>query len=689
MGPRTMRAASGRTGLRLALILLITLAMAAPRAMGRRADTSNAAHWYEMAIDRFDVMRSTAPAAEVQAGLRGVEAQLARPGAAPSTELRAFLARLGPVLSVLEKAAQRPRHEFDLDYDDGPRMVLRHLSYFRVLTRCLAADAAVRMHDGDDAGAARRLATVYGIAEHAAHDRILESTLTALSAFELADALTRSAIDQGRAGPEGSEVLGRALERYAGADPFRLVEAARTVQTSVMPWLRERFSGPGGIDRLREEFIGMWADPVTRASFDTMDQTQLDANVSAAEQAIARVVEAFEGPDPDLTRVQLVRLDGEIRGGHHGVFARTILPQFTPVFDRVRRDAAAAAERREVLTGLASGRLDVGATANAATWYRRAIERLGALSAEERERVATFAADPARRMDEDLAAALGRAQPLVDLLRQATGVTRCELAHGDDEGGRGPIPPELGPLRECVRLLQVDAVRSIQAQDFDGAVDRLGTCLRVAAHLSRDGRLVSSLVADAAFDTTFALLGPGLRSEVFTLEQRMRLLGAAREVGYRDPFGYDAAAEAERSRLAEAFRERVAGAEQESTHGGGDLSYRIESALAACDADQVLFLALVTSVLRPARAGGDAAAALTAAAAPLDDILPRKRVEAALGQVEAVRDAVEAARFESLTERTIPPIARLAERRAAAQAAVRKALVAIRGEAEGEHVAGK
>jgi hypothetical protein len=125
--------------------------------------------------------------------------------------VRAVLARVEPVLSAARSGARQEYNDFGLDYTQGFELMLPHLGKLRNIGRLMAADAAVRLHDGDASGAAGEIASAYRIADHLPADEILISSLVGQAVFQSADRVARA----------GRLSVGRS-RRPDGARPRRL-----------------------------------------------------------------------------------------------------------------------------------------------------------------------------------------------------------------------------------------------------------------------------------------------------------------------------------------------------------------------------------------------------------------------------------------------------------------------------------
>jgi hypothetical protein len=146
----------------------------------------------------------------------------------------------------------------------------------------------------------------------------------------------------------------------------------------------------------------------------------------------------------------------------------------------------------------------------------------------------------------------------------------------------------------------------------------------------------------------------------------MELIAAARRVGSRDPFGYAAAAAAERAALARWIERRLGPLPV-------DVVLRFEATMEQCSDDQVLMMAL--SAARMETETTDPVEWLVEALPPRD---PRP-LERHAARLRAILDEGRLDGVRALDETAAPLVARLSERRGVARSTVRDALAEIRG----------
>jgi hypothetical protein len=438
-------------------------------------------------------------------------------------------------------------------------------------------------------------------------------------------------------------------------------------KTVVLAWTTQRYSGEGGVELARAE-LG-WDDthPVASSQLAAMSQEELDAMLAAAELAADRAIETLLLSDPAQVRAELGRIDDAVAKGEYGVIARLLFGQFSDAFERFVDVRRALRARMDMLEAIADGRLAPAELANAAFWYRRAARAFDQLPAEQQQLIRSLAEDHGRSIDDELAAALEAAGETVKILLELSRIPRCDFddEHCSNASGLCDYHTE---VRTLVQLLHADAVRCIRAKKHDAAVARLATCYRIASHLSDDPLIFSAVLSHATFDETQSLLAPGLTTDAFSFEQRKRLLAAARDVGYRDPFGYAVSITAQRDAVLQWLEARL-------KPGDVDAAQHLAHVLDACDGDQVLFLAIAID-----QRTNEATTGTGPRFNALAGVLALAEAREALQQARHALDVLPAGRLEQLAEPSAPRFASVVERMNRAQDELREALIALRGE---------
>lgn len=150
------------------------------------------------------------------------------------------------------------------------------------------------------------------------------------------------------------------------------------------------------------------------------------------------------------------------------------------------------------IAGSVSGQIDDDR--NAATWYRKAIERVQELdlSREELEPLWNYGETPADTpAPEDVRQLLGRLQPVLRDLKR--GARQRHSDFGNLSRDIDTLDKHVGPLSRLTWLVGVEAKVRLNDGDVAGAMRGITDLYRVAGHLTEDHRTFSSLMAQGVF----------------------------------------------------------------------------------------------------------------------------------------------------------------------------------------------
>ncbi len=145
----------------------------------------NAATWYRRAIEAYESLPT-----DVKKALGNYD--WSNPNAPITAEFRLALAQVQPVLRLAHRGAKQGYNDFELDYGQGFDLLLPHLGSMRGITLLMRTDAVVRLRDGDTAGAAAAVASIYRMGGHLTSDRILISSLVGQAIFSAGDMVAQS-----------------------------------------------------------------------------------------------------------------------------------------------------------------------------------------------------------------------------------------------------------------------------------------------------------------------------------------------------------------------------------------------------------------------------------------------------------------------------------------------------------------
>lgn len=506
-------------------LLVACAAIVGPNsAFAQDEHTSNAATWYQRAFEQF---RQFTPE-EIEM----IDTYRTKPSQAPSPEVRALIDRAAPIVDNVIRASQQGYSDFGLDYSQGFDLLLPHLGQMRSLARLVQADSAMHMADGDGAGAAQRIAALYRLADHVGDDHVLISSIVSLVIFEVADTAAQQGFDGGTFDPASAMVLLRSAHAFDQKDPFQSIESLAMEQTLLINTVREQFMA--GDEQKRAEFLAMLAsEDDFDEQFGALTPEQLEVHIEQYSALMDRYAEVLAGDDPAVAKAQLAQIDLEVEAGEHGLVVQLFLPGFDRAYETMMLGRDKLHARIELLEGITRGQVDVQTLTNAAVWYRRGIERLDSLDQSWKEALA--AVDPARPLLAEQIEQL--TQAAIGQFVEGSNMRRCDFSIGRN-ALEVFIPTYADGMRDAFRLLALESMRLAAQGDAAGAAHLLGAGFRMAAHLSGDALIVSSLVTRDGFLLLSETAAGVETRHHFDEASRQELAAAVRRNGVSDPFGF-------------------------------------------------------------------------------------------------------------------------------------------------------
>ncbi len=115
------------------------------------------------------------------------------------------------------------------------------------------------------------------------------------------------------------------------------------------------------------------------------------------------------------------------------------------------------------------------------------------------------------------------------------------------ENGPATLLPHLGAIRPLARAVRLDAREKLISGDPDAAAERMAALYRAADHLSRDGIMISSLVAMAMAGSANEEVETLIGSARLSAGGRDEILAAIRALDERDPYRMVAAIRGEQA----------------------------------------------------------------------------------------------------------------------------------------------
>ena len=513
----------------IALIPVLTSAAAwAQDAQQQQQQQHNAAVWYQRAIEQWNQLTPE----QHDLFYHFDSTQL------PSPELRAVLVQAQPLLRNLEHGSMQSFSDYQLDRSLGIELPLPHLNMMRNIAMVANVDALVRLHDGDSAGAAARIAWLYRMAGHVGDDRIIISSMVGQGIFDLADRTAQFGFDRAAFDPTDIAPMLSAVEWLGTKDPFNYVEATLGEQEWIVDWMLREFDGEDGPFRFAQALDSYSFPNNDRiAAIALLDQEEFRAAAEQYRHMLDEVAAIMTLEAPEAAKKAMQEWDKRLEAGEFGPLAMIMSSAFGSALERKLRGEQRVAERTELYRSMVAGEIKpVVETANAALWYLRGIEHIEAVEAEKLQCLRDMAHGRDARLSD---AHLDTLQEAIDIFRNGSLIHRCDFKPLHQKNMVPPLlPPYAAGMHDALCMLRADAMRLLDARDIAGAVDRLAIVLRITAHLSSDPEIASAMIAHHHFEHSMTQIEAMLAADILPEHARAELLAAAKQISRSDPFGY-------------------------------------------------------------------------------------------------------------------------------------------------------
>ncbi|MDP1661180.1 MAG: hypothetical protein Q8L55_04615 [Phycisphaerales bacterium] len=270
-----------------------------------------------------------------------------------------YLALRKDDISRMVRAGKMQHCDFGIDRGEGFNVLLPHLGKLRMAARTLNADAARCLLEGKPDEAADRYVAIFGLARHAAGDRLLISSLVGIAIATLPeDGLVDHKVAW-QLTPSGRARVLAAIDRLDGAAGFRLKDALEGEREMAVELTIFKYGGPDAGRRFADEVLSMAADASppppaqpgsARAAKDEitdierirqMDGEALHAEARKLNRFYVEASKVWDAPDATQRLRELVL---EVDRGGFGLLAGPLLPGVTR--SRISQDKGVATLER-------------------------------------------------------------------------------------------------------------------------------------------------------------------------------------------------------------------------------------------------------------------------------------------------------------------------------------------------------
>ena len=466
----------------------------------------------------------------------------------PNETARQWLDRVAPFGAELRRIASglRPRQ---LDLSQGFRLTLPHLSGLRSVSHTMGLLANDAVRRGDAATMIALLRAQRDVTMHTAGDGLTISSLVAMYQSGTARRTLAAAIDGGlldRAA--ATEALAISRELGDGAN-YGLVQAMRSEGGALQSEI-SRLAALAADERvaaLDEVLGGNKPQPGVDLTSDAALARAGDDTASyfrAAEEAMAN-------PDRAAGQAALAALEESVAAGERSPFLNLLAPALLRVHDRLSSLEREYAVVNGRLEALANGTRSPTDLTNAAPHYLAAAQTMAALDNESQQQIlaASLAGDElsledrmrARRVADALRARV------IDRLLRGAACGRCEFK--PDEWPTLLAQGVIG-ANGAARLLLAEPLVPGERRDAHTRVDGVIAVLAMSRHYASAGGFGRAIVAqELARDAAREITALGDARQLADAD-RARIDAMLTRFTEQDPFGFRAAAAADRTMLA-------------------------------------------------------------------------------------------------------------------------------------------
>jgi hypothetical protein len=397
-----------------------------------------------------------------------------RHGLPPGPLIKDLLQKTAAEMAALERASREEEIDWGLDYSKGFELLLPELFPMQTGARLLDARLLIETAAGNRAGAAAAFSTITRMGAHLGKQKVLISSLVALSWARMADESVGRLIDMGAIDQDMAGTLALAYAGFEVEDAFDLEAALSNEKNMMLSSIDATLQQPD-IEKQEQlaKSLGFSGNGFGRA--------MLKANLGQAGEAYDAVIAASRLQDDAKALAAMAAVQAKAAAGDYGPLAEALLPACSNCF-KVRVDELKTFKaRRDVLERIASGELQPWARSTR-PWGWILAARL----AQE--------ADGDWWTNEKLADA-------VDLkVLQAMGATDGVWPEPWDELD-APVPWWLPGQWTLLQGLMARAVAHLDEGRGAVAAIETGIALDIAASLAHDGRCAPSLVAAEVLPT--------------------------------------------------------------------------------------------------------------------------------------------------------------------------------------------
>ncbi|MDP7070828.1 MAG: hypothetical protein QF561_05720 [Phycisphaerales bacterium] len=453
-------------------------------------------------------------------------------------------------LRLIYEATSSKQCDFELNFaEDGFELLLPHLMHMQYGNTVLQGEASRAMQFGDHETFSKATVAALKMARDMTSDSCVVSSMVSLSsALRIANRIN-DAMERGFIRPGEAKQIAEALTKSIEGDAFGIIEAVDNERAMGNTWLPNAL-GLSDHNTVDHEALQEWLAMCNSVSTEEADPLLLLKNLTASEVRVAlqkldaahgRIATAVRNPNRKAGIRAVKHLEHEVDEGKWGFISKIMIPAMGKVLQKRDEAIGTLQERIEQLKAIATeNELDPRLT-NAAWWWIRAGEFASTLG-------------PAWIDDPQLAGEIDV------ILTTSSAMSNAQYPQPWEYFLEATVPWWLPNQDLLLRGLLERANRSIAQEDATAAVRDLVLCIRMAAALSVDPRIATSLVAAGVVESLAMVLPAAASAGLLDQESRASLDQLLRTIPVRDPVGLQRAFQSTHDRVMDVMDpERIAG----------------------------------------------------------------------------------------------------------------------------------
>jgi hypothetical protein len=527
------------------------------------------------------------------------------------------IAELRPILNDVRAALQAGSAGWESD-PFGSNMTAPSLEQgaLRAIHIAMHTDIGYRLHTGDTSVVARELSNLLRLDSLTQNEGGVMASVHALATVNSTVSLIQErALASGALTPEQCAEIGAALDASVGDDPFGFSAAMQAERDEIVNMLSAEESD--AFDDLVEARL-LAGDDESIVALSELPDDALDAATAGYEAAMTEFIALCGDFSDPSAKPRIQKLLDEIEAGGFGPVAAAFMPRFN-VAGLVHDNIQVIRETQATLEAIASGAMPASQAANAAFFYRMAIEKLDEIPPDGWREIELFCT-----IDRPAAApASFESEPawkeLLNLIDKASAIERCEFMarHERIRNGLWPHVHHLDGMQSCAMALTAALNLARRRENDEECLKRAADLLILIDHITQEALVEHSDRAMALLD----FVEPSLTAALETLDgdSRGEIEEALARYEEDDPFAYAASRATYAALVKQTLRPR-ADAEAWFRQAQWAIDRCPDSWLSAADLDRAALHAELKSC--SAENAGRAAAELIAVVEPTSNDVP-------------------------------------------------------------------